>query len=56
MAKMQARKFLLQTYLMASAGRWQEKSHHQPRKEKIKNRCHHQLSMAFHQKVINKKA
>ena len=56
MAKMQVRKFLLQTYLMASAGRLWQKSHDQLRKEKIKNRCHHQSSVAFCQNVISKKA
>ena len=56
MAKIQVRNFFLQTYLMVSAGRWWEKSHDQLRKEKFKNRCHHQLSTASHQNVTSKKA
>ena len=48
--------FFLQTHLMVSTGRWWEKSHGQLRKEKSKNRCHHQSSTASHQKVTSKKA
>ena len=40
-SKNTSEEIFLQTYLMASDSRWWEKSHDQPRKEKIKNRHHH---------------
>ena len=55
-SKNASKEIFLQTYLMASASRQWEKSHDQLRKEKIKNRCHHQSSTASCQKVTSKKA